>query len=221
MYYIVMQLLGQNLAKLRRLMKEPQSFSLATSMRLGIQCFEALRDIHSLGALHRDVKPVTVRFNTKYCIIFSNSRVSFQSNFAMGPPNTIHKNKVYILDFGLSRFQTDLAGNIIPPKSEASFQGTLRYCSIATHMHRVYCIFPVSEQLDFIQYCFLQDIGRKDDFISYFYMLIEFLKGSLPWKDITNPREVLKCKEKFTLERLSADYPVQLQYFASHINSLK
>lgn len=56
--FIAMQLVGHNLAKLRRLMKEPQKFTLSTTMRLAIQCFEAIRDLHSLGAIHRDVKPV-------------------------------------------------------------------------------------------------------------------------------------------------------------------
>lgn len=55
----------------------------------------------------------------------------------MGLSTSINKNNVYILDFGLSKFHVDLAGNLIPPKGEQTFQGTLRYCSIATHLHEV------------------------------------------------------------------------------------
>ena len=56
--YVVMSLQGRNLAELRR--AQPMSrFSLSTTLRLGIQVLQAIEAIHSVGFLHRDVKPVS------------------------------------------------------------------------------------------------------------------------------------------------------------------
>lgn len=59
--YLVMSLQGKNLADLRR--ESPrQCFSLSTSIRLAVQIFVALREIHSIGFLHRDIKPVCFKY---------------------------------------------------------------------------------------------------------------------------------------------------------------
>ena len=54
--YLVMQLLGENLAELRK--RQPKSmFTIPTVCRLAIDMVMALQSIHDLGILHRDVKP--------------------------------------------------------------------------------------------------------------------------------------------------------------------
>lgn len=59
--YVVMQLQGKNLAELRR--AQPRgAFSLSTTLRLGVQILRAIESIHSVGFLHRDIKPVSVLF---------------------------------------------------------------------------------------------------------------------------------------------------------------
>lgn len=56
--YVVMQLQGKNLAELRR--AQPRgAFSLSTTLRLGAQILRAIESIHSVGFLHRDIKPVS------------------------------------------------------------------------------------------------------------------------------------------------------------------
>ena len=55
--YVVMSLQGKNLAELRR--SQPKGcFSISTTMRLGVQMLRAIGAIHSIGFLHRDIKPV-------------------------------------------------------------------------------------------------------------------------------------------------------------------
>lgn len=61
--YVVMQLQGKNLAELRR--AQPRgAFSLSTTLRLGVQILRAIESIHSVGFLHRDIKPVSIAFIT-------------------------------------------------------------------------------------------------------------------------------------------------------------
>jgi tau tubulin kinase len=60
--FLVMERLGENLADLRK--RTPRyngSFSMSTTIRLGIHMMDALEGVHKLGYIHRDVKPV--RFN--------------------------------------------------------------------------------------------------------------------------------------------------------------
>ncbi|XP_036325411.1 tau-tubulin kinase homolog Asator-like [Rhagoletis pomonella] len=59
--YVVMQLQGKNLAELRR--AQPRgAFSLSTTLRLGLQILKAIESIHSVGFLHRDIKPVSENY---------------------------------------------------------------------------------------------------------------------------------------------------------------
>lgn len=39
------------------------TFSISTTLRLGRQILEAIESIHSVGFLHRDIKPVSLKAN--------------------------------------------------------------------------------------------------------------------------------------------------------------
>ncbi|XP_064621848.1 uncharacterized protein LOC135484380 [Lineus longissimus] len=111
--YVVMTLQAKNLAELRR--SQPRGvFSTSTTLRLGRQILEAIESIHSVGFLHRDVKP---------------------SNFAIGRL-PINAKKVYMLDFGLARQYTNTAGEVRAPRAAAGFRGTVRYASVNAHKNR-------------------------------------------------------------------------------------
>ncbi|EYB91869.1 hypothetical protein Y032_0201g1748 [Ancylostoma ceylanicum] len=111
--YLVMSLQGKNLADLRREAPK-QCFSLSTAIRLGVQILNAIREIHSIGFLHRDVKP---------------------SNFAMGR-STATMRKVFMLDFGLARQYLNAKGEIRSPRSAAGFRGTVRYAAVSAHKNK-------------------------------------------------------------------------------------
>nr|CAB3267322.1 tau-tubulin kinase 1-like [Phallusia mammillata] len=111
--YVVMSLVGRNLAELRR--NQPKGmFTLSTTLRLGRQILVGIQNIHSVGFLHRDIKP---------------------SNFAMGRTSSTCRN-VYMLDFGLARQYTNNAGEIRQARQVAGFRGTVRYASITAHRNR-------------------------------------------------------------------------------------
>lgn len=56
--YVVMSLQGKNLAELRR-NQTKGAFSVSTTLRVGAQILKAIESMHSVGFLHRDIKPVT------------------------------------------------------------------------------------------------------------------------------------------------------------------
>ncbi|KHN86639.1 Tau-tubulin kinase 1 [Toxocara canis] len=84
------------------------------------------------------------------------------SNFGIGRPETNDYHVVYIIDFGLSRQFATVSADIRRPRLFAPFRGTPRYASLNCHRKL--------EQ------------SPKDDIESWFYMIVEWTAGSLPWR---------------------------------------
>ncbi|KAI6229823.1 Protein kinase domain-containing protein [Aphelenchoides fujianensis] len=115
--YVVMTFVGTSLADLR--MEAPNKhFSLGTALSVGIQCLEALEDLHSIGYLHRDVKP---------------------GNYTMGRREVGEIRKVYVLDFGMVRKFVHEDGTIRNPRQQAGFRGTVKYAPLSSHLNRELC----------------------------------------------------------------------------------
>jgi len=108
--FLVMERLQDNLADLRKRTKTGK-FSMATTLKLGIQMIDALEGTHKLGYIHRDVKP---------------------SNFVSGRSKNT-KGRIFLIDFGLARKYRLPSGEIRPPRKTAGFRGTARYASINSH----------------------------------------------------------------------------------------
>ncbi|KRX27241.1 putative serine/threonine-protein kinase, partial [Trichinella nelsoni] len=113
--FMVMTLAGKNLTELRRSTKH-RKFTLETTINLGIQMLEALRDLHEIGYVHRDIKG---------------------SNYTIGI-NADDKRNVYLIDFGMARRYKTEKGILIPPRSTAKFRGTIRYASPYCHARKDY-----------------------------------------------------------------------------------
>ena len=175
--YMVMELLGDNLNELRRTQPD-QKFSLATTIKLGLQMLKSIQAVHDLGYLHRDIKP---------------------SNFAIGLTGSKSRN-VFIIDFGLARRYLGSTGEVRPPRESAGFRGTARYASINSHQSI--------------------DLGRRDDMWSLFYVLIEFLKGILPWRKMRDKEQIGEMKIKYNTEELVSDLPTEFLKILQHIQSL-
>ncbi|VDD96945.1 unnamed protein product, partial [Enterobius vermicularis] len=121
------------------------------------------------------------------------------SNFAMGRTLSTMKN-VYMLDFGLARQYLNAKNEIRSPRSAAGFRGTVRYAAVSAHRNK--------------------EMGRQDDLWSLFYMLVEFLQGSLPWRRIKDKDEVGRMKEEINFDRLLEGCPRELHDFAAHLQTL-
>jgi len=112
--YMVLELLGENLSVLRR-KQQNHRFSLLTTMALGMQMLRAIKEVHDLGYLHRDIKP---------------------GNFVIGSKVTNTHRTVILIDFGLSRRHFRPDGEVRPKRKTARWVGSRRYMSINTHQRK-------------------------------------------------------------------------------------
>jgi serine/threonine protein kinase len=113
-------------------------------------------------------------------------------NFMMGIENS--EERLYIIDFGLAKkYRSSTKKGHIPLKTNKNITGTARYCSINTHKGL--------EQ------------SRRDDLESIGYVLMYFLRGSLPWQglkckpDEDHYQKIYERKKVTSTEELCKGYP--------------
>ncbi|KAI6222891.1 Protein kinase domain-containing protein [Aphelenchoides fujianensis] len=92
-------------------------------------------------------------------------------NFAIGNKQEDQHRMVFMFDFGLARRYVDRNMNVLPPRRDPGWRGTTRYGSLQAHLKA--------------------DLGRKDDYESWFYMIVEITKGVLPWRLVTGMSLIL------------------------------
>ena len=104
---------------------------------------------------------------------------------------------LYVIDFGLSKkFRHSKTGTHIEYRDGKELTGTARYASISTHLG--------IEQ------------SRRDDLESVGYIMVYFLKGSLPWQGLKakNTEEkyemIQNVKVNTTLNTLCKDLPQEI-----------
>ncbi|KAH9665020.1 Casein kinase 1-like protein 2 [Citrus sinensis] len=127
-------------------------------------------------------------------------------NFLMGLGR--RANQVYIIDFGLAKRYRDTATHQhIPYRENKNLTGTARYASMNTHLG--------IEQ------------SRRDDLESLGYVLMYFLRGSLPWQGLkagTKKQKYEKISEKkvsTSIEALCRGYPTEFASYFHYCRSLR
>ncbi|KAG4403573.1 hypothetical protein GLYMA_01G146100v4 [Glycine max] len=126
-------------------------------------------------------------------------------NFLMGLGRKA--NQVYIIDFGLAKRYRDSSTNRhIPYRENKNLTGTARYASCNTHLG--------IEQ------------SRRDDLESLGYVLLYFLRGSLPWQNLKAATKKQKydkiCEKKVStpIEVLCKSHPVEFASYFHYCHSL-
>jgi len=118
------------------------------------------------------------------------------------------KNIIHLIDFGLSkRYRNAKTGTHIPYNDNKNFTGTVRFASINSHLG--------IEQ------------SRRDDIESLGYMLIYFLRGSLPWQGIkagtreTKADKVMRFKVSVPIKTLCQDLPPEFGKIIRYAKDMK
>ncbi|KAK8595579.1 hypothetical protein V6N13_000287 [Hibiscus sabdariffa] len=126
-------------------------------------------------------------------------------NFLMGLGRKA--NQVYIIDFGLAkRYRDSVTNRHIPYRENKNLTGTARYASCNTHLG--------IEQ------------SRRDDLESLGYVLLYFLRGSLPWQGLKAATKKQKydkiCEKKVStpIEVLCKSHPVEFASYFHYCHSL-
>ncbi|EEC70925.1 hypothetical protein OsI_02496 [Oryza sativa Indica Group] len=127
-------------------------------------------------------------------------------NFLMGLGK--RANQVYMIDFGLAKKYRDTSTHQhIPYRENKNLTGTARYASVNTHLG--------IEQ------------SRRDDLESLGYVLMYFLRGSLPWQGLkagTKKQKYEKISERkiaTSIEALCRGYPCEFQSYFHYCRSLR
>ena len=128
-------------------------------------------------------------------------------NYLMGLEDKAHH--LYIVDFGLAkRYYDPRLQQHIPLKEGKPLTGTARYCSANTHVGL--------EQ------------SRRDDIESIGYVMIYFIRGSLPWQGIRadggNDGKTARIGEKklsIPVEYLCRDLPSAFYKYMKYARGLK
>ncbi|KAL2327223.1 hypothetical protein Fmac_020650 [Flemingia macrophylla] len=127
-------------------------------------------------------------------------------NFLMGLGR--RANQVYCIDFGLAKKYRDSSTHQhIPYRENKNLTGTARYASMNTHLG--------IEQ------------SRRDDLESLGFVLMYFLRGSLPWQGLkagTKKQKYDRISEKkvsTSIEALCRGYPTEFASYFHYCRSLR
>jgi serine/threonine protein kinase len=125
-------------------------------------------------------------------------------NFVMGTGAA--DKHVYLIDFGLShKYVHPISGTHIKYENNVPFRGTHRYASVNAH--------EKVEQT------------RRDDLESLAYVLIYFLKGELPWQNLTidksSRRQVIgEIKKNIPINQITAALPDEFATYLAVVRKL-
>ncbi|KAF7800063.1 hypothetical protein EIP86_011306 [Pleurotus ostreatoroseus] len=117
-------------------------------------------------------------------------------------------NQLHAIDFGLAkRYRNPKTQRHIPYKDNKNLTGTARYASVNTHLG--------VEQ------------ARRDDLESIAYILIYFLRGSLPWqglKGVTKKEKhdrIMEKKMTTPTDELCRGLPIEFGLFLNYTRALR
>lgn len=157
-HYLILDYLDKPLDKLKMTPSECISYF--------IEAVNVLETIHTLGILHRDIKP-------------DNLMIKERSHNA---------NQLYVIDFGLSKWFLDSSGNHMKEKTTKTMVGTIKYSSINVHNG----IEPSRrDDLESLCYTFMSLYGKELMWVN----VCEELKRIDETDETQEPKKKLVCRK--------------------------
>ena len=212
---MIIDLLGPSLEDLFTFCN--RKFSLKTVLMLADQMISRFEYMHSKSFIHRDAKPDNFLIG-----LVSTSPVGTSAmgttvsggavgSGVVGTMGTIPNNRsatVFVIDYGLAKRYRDPKTQMhIPYREGKNLTGTARYASVNTHLG--------IEQ------------SRRDDMEALGYILMYFLRGSLPWQGLkaNNKKDkyekIMEKKMNTSLEVLCKGFPAEFVNYLNYSRSLR
>jgi len=207
---LIIDLLGPNMRLVRQAYEK---LPVAFVSVIATQMVSILEHVHSQGIVYRDVKPDNFLLERDFPLLIKDLE-KWDSDSSPRPmedyrPLLDNPHKISLVDFGLSTFYIDQrTGRHVPKKQPPTKYktGTARYAAIGVH-HGL----PHS---------------RRDDLESLGYVILELLRGTLPWAGVTARNAIegwakmLRMKSKIPLEELFEGVPRGFMRFLQYARSL-
>jgi len=113
--FIVMEMLGPDLGSVRnKTGHKHKKMTVSCVSRIGQGAVDCLKDLHTAGYVHRDMKP---------------------QNFLLGPLGSKTEMEVFMVDFGFVKRHLDPKTNLpVPPEHRPNYRGTAPYSSMRALM---------------------------------------------------------------------------------------
>jgi serine/threonine protein kinase len=185
-HYLILDYLDKPLDKLEMTPSECISYF--------IEAVNVLETIHTLGILHRDIKP-------------DNLMIKERSRNA---------NQLYVIDFGLSKWFLDSSGNHIKEKTTKTMVGTIKYSSINVHNG----IEPSRrDDLESLCYTFMSLYGKELMWVN----VCEELKRIDETDETQEPKKKLVCEKIKTLkleDTLFFELPEEFRTIVFYVRNL-
>ena len=166
---IEMELLGKNLSLFK---KTFNYYNNILACDIICQCLNCIQQIHKYGIVHRDIKP------SNFCLCKDDEKkilLNYKNNKYFK-----HDINVYLIDFGLIKKISEKEIKSFENKELDSkgFIGTLTYASLNAHNK--------------------EELTKKDDLWSFFFMILELLNEKLPWRNYSfkNETDIIEIKKK-------------------------
>jgi len=208
---LVIDLLGPNMRLVRQAYEK---LPVAFVSVIATQMVSILEHVHSQGIVYRDVKPDNFLLERDFPLLIKDLE-KWDSEESPRPmedysPLLDSPHKISLVDFGLSTFYIDKrTGRHVPKKQPPTKYktGTARYAAIGVH-HGL----PHS---------------RRDDLESLGYVILELLRGTLPWAGVTARNAIegwakmLRMKANIPLEDLFEGVPRGFMKFLQYARSLE
>jgi serine/threonine protein kinase len=173
--YMVIDLLGKSLQTISS--DYNKSVPIEIVRIYAKQMVQIIQAVHERGFIHRDIKPP----NFMTGITSSNENEKNE--------NTTTSDKIFLIDFGMSRTYIDdkTKSHRCNRIRTSGIIGTPRYVSTNVHDGN--------------------EPSRRDDLISIMYVLVYLVKGRLPWKAAASPESVAQMKKTISPEELFSNMP--------------